>query len=138
MRFTLDRSMVEKLRGIAAAKPYSDDVTERELAVMISLGLGPAIYLAFDGRIIDDRRYWDNGPVAEADPRGSYASLVMAAERFDMPELLDLLPKASSGSVSCTRCAGTRWFRIGLEAHTKLPGRIICPDCSGLGWVALD
>jgi hypothetical protein len=136
MRFLLNSSTVAKLEAIATVAPYSDDVIEPEHAVMISAGLGPAIYLTLDGRVIEDRRSWDDGPMAEAEPPLCYAALVVAAERFTIPELLELLPKAPSGSARCIRCDGTRWFSVGIDSRTQQPGRIVCPECSGLGWVA--
>ncbi len=51
------------------------------------------------------------------------SALVEGARRY--PELGALLPTRSASAVTC-KCTGHPAFG---------PGKVICPDCCGLGWV---
>jgi hypothetical protein len=51
------------------------------------------------------------------------SALVAGARRY--PELQELLPQRWPGAVDC-RCVGIPLFA---------PGKVLCPECCGLGWV---
>jgi hypothetical protein len=82
--------------------------------------------LRSDGEMV---RWYTDGPdvysgVRPVESRYDWLSaLVDGAWRY--PQLQVLIPKREAGTADC-RCVGHPEFG---------PGRIICPECCGLGWV---
>jgi hypothetical protein len=125
MRFDLPPSVVDRLRARRAASPLVD-ATEREHdAFLVLLGTGASLYVTADGRILVDCSGWDSTPIREATDEEAFATLVVAADRTGIRELVELLPHRPENGVTCTRCGGTR--------HEPSAG--VCLACSGLGWL---
>ena len=137
MRFTLDDTLLAKLRSAQARRKGRDEIAEREEGFLLDSGLGPVAYLTADGRVLLDLSGWDD----DADPRGreatedeAIAALVVGAKKTGVAELLTLLPTRPAQAQTCSRCSGDRWIEFGTEGRTGKPGRMVCWDCSGRGW----
>ncbi len=128
MRFSLDENVVRKLREAQARLGWHDEVTRRERAFLVSSGLGPVLYLTEDGRVLSDASDWDGPPLGQGGDDEAVATIVLAAERFDIPELLEVLPRAPALASPCDLCGGARWL--------QLPPRVVCYRCAGRGWRA--
>ena len=132
-RVTLSERTIESLRLIQAEQMahYDDPVLRDHDAVVATYGLGPAMYLCLDGRVlILDHDEDDPSPVETEDENDLRSISVMMAKRHNMTDLLttDLFPPKPSGASNCQLCGGDRWIRNG----------IVCPVCRALGWVAAD
>jgi hypothetical protein len=137
MRFHLDETILARLRSVQAHRGGHDELAEREDAFLLDRGLGPAIYLTADGRVLLDLTGWDDAadpPVREATDDEAISSLVVGSKKTGVTELLELLPPRPAHARSCSRCNGERWMELGTKAGTSEPGRVVCWDCSGRGW----
>lgn len=126
MRFFFNQSLLGKLREAQTRLGWGDEVTRRERAFLVSSGLGPVLYLTEDGRVLSDASDFDGPPLGEASDDEAVSTLVLAAKRFEIPELLELSPKAPAGASVCATCVGRRWV--------DQPTRMICYRCAGRGW----
>src|SRR5262245_12100215 len=109
MRFTLPQAIIDALRAVQAQRGYTDDVIEAEDAFRLDPGLGPAGYLAEDGRVLVDFRDWDGGPVREATSEEAVMALVVGARKTGVTELLTLLPAPPPGAQTCPTCQGSHY-----------------------------
>ena len=115
---------------------YTDFVTNTENAILITGSFSGALYLTVDGRVIAyDIVYGDDDqvPYETTDIFEQQLALLIAADRFDVPELLDLLPSKPAATADCPLCAGTRWFRV--KDANGTPTKLVCTQCRGLGWL---
>jgi hypothetical protein len=71
--------------------------------------------------------YDDLPPVADRSSRGRIMALVLGMRT--QPLLGELLPSRTESAETCRACAGVGFIPIG-------PGRVICHDCCGLGWIS--
>jgi hypothetical protein len=134
MRFEIPPDLVAKLRTLQSEESVNDPILKSEDAVVLSYGLGPALYLTFDGRIIV-HPYMDDLPPYEAtDPNEAHCSIVVGANTRHLPELLALLPPRPPDAIDCARCTATGWMNFGLDIKGK-PIKIVCAGCNGLGWL---
>ena len=104
---------------------------------MLYAGLGPALYLTSDGRVLVDN-YIDDEELREADDAEALSAIVVGAKTTGVRELLDLLPDRTRAAVDCKRCDATGWWLVpgSTDVVTGEPGTMVCPDCHGLGWCA--
>jgi hypothetical protein len=126
-RFHVPEGLVERLRehwGRAL-----DDIEREHDAVILDGGLGPALYLTREGRILLDGTGWDELGVREASRAESFMALIVGARKTKLPELLDLLPSRPSSAHDCHDCAGTGRLSLG-DDH-----RFVCGTCGGVGWL---
>ncbi len=142
MRFSIPQELVPKLRELQAKSRqfYTDKIVESEDAVVMTLGLGDAMYLALDGRVIVDEWNYpdeDTPPREAKDAKEMFTAIVIGAKRFNAPELLSLLPSRLETAVDCAACECRGWIRFGLDVHGK-PIELVCPDCGGVGWIDSD
>lgn len=132
MRFAIPPELLRKLRDRFATRQRRD-IELNEDAFLLFPGMGPALYLTSDGRVLKDRRDWDESlPIEEGSDDDAVAALVIGAEDLDLPELLELIPAPLPSAQSCTRCGGSRWFTF--KDHFGKTARVICPDCAGRGY----
>jgi hypothetical protein len=134
VRFELPAPLLAALRARQATLTDQPDEQVRRYgeAFLLYPGLGPEIYLLADGRVILDERAFFGTEVHEASVDEAVAAIVVGAEQTGIAGLLELIPSAPSDAVRCRRCAGSRWWRIGLDEIAK----VICPGCLGRGWTA--
>ena len=134
MRFSIPPDLLRKLRERTASRT-KNDVELAEDAFLLHPGMGPALYLTFDGRILKDSRDWDeSAAIEEGTEDDAVAALVIGAENMNLRELIDLLPKKSPNTQTCVRCSGSRWFAF--KDYFGRPARIICPECRGRGYTS--
>ena len=110
---------------------YPDEVMLGNDAVIMTLGLGDAMYLTFDGRVIVWNYMDEQRPREATILREVATALVIGSRMLATPELLDLLPARPAGARTCARCAGSRWSDLAV-GDAQLG--IVCPECEGLGW----
>jgi hypothetical protein len=136
-------ALAAKLRNIRAeqlSQYINDEVLRSTEAIYIGAMWSPAAYLTLDGRVI----YWDSEgfgtgpekPKETSDLKEIASVLVLASETFALPELLDLIPAMPDGSCKCEQCDGSRICAWNESAPGTGSGRLLCPTCSGLGWVS--
>lgn len=106
-----------------------DDVERAYDAFLLDPGMGPALYITADGRILEDGRCWDGAPPHEVlDEDTICAALTIGAHKTGISALIELLPTAPSNAVDCPCCEGTRWSEVfGSD-------KMICVLCRGRGW----
>lgn len=140
MRFPIPPELVPKLRELQAQSRefYIDKIAESEDAVVMTLGLGDAMYLALDGRVIVDEFSLSDEeakPPREAkDAKEMFTAIVVGAKRRNAPELRSLLPSRPETAVDCAACECRGWRQFGLDVYGK-PVEIVCWECGGVGWL---
>lgn len=103
----------------------SDPAIRSHNAVYVSGSMDARYYLTLDGQVL---REDDEQPLAVAtEPFYIYGTLIIAARRFDLPELRTLVPARPADGVVCHHCAGTSYLR---------QDRLLCPTCEAKGWIA--
>ncbi|MBA4188016.1 MAG: hypothetical protein C0467_08355 [Planctomycetaceae bacterium] len=137
MLLPITEPILERLRAIRVTQlqhPYADEVLTQQEVIVLTLGLGPAIYLRFDGRVLI-WHYMDDEPLRETDDVGDIAAgIVIGARNSGFDGLLSLLPQMPSNGTVCDTCCGTHWWSFPRQTNNKKPGEIVCPTCRGLGW----
>jgi hypothetical protein len=140
MRFSIPQELIPKLRELQAQSSqfFTDKIAESEDAVVMTLGLGDAMYLALDGRVIIDEFSWEpeeQKPPREAkDAKEMFTAIVVGAKKRNAPELLSLLPSRSESAVDCAACDCRGWKRLGTRADGN-PNEMVCWECGGVGWI---
>ena len=141
MRFSIPTELIPKLRELQeqTRQYYIDKIAESEDAVVMTGGMGAAMYLTFDGRVIvhDDDLEEETFPREAKDAKEMFTAIIISAKRRNAPELLSLLPSRPNTAVDCVACESHGWQRFGLDVHGK-PVEIICWDCGGVGWIDKD
>jgi hypothetical protein len=131
MRFSITQELVTRLRELQAEsnRYYTDKIAESEDAVIMTLGMGGAMYLALDGRVIIHEEDLDTEtePREAEGPKEMYAAVVIGAKRRGAPELLSLLPSRPETAFDCEACKNRGWQRLGSA-------EVICWNCGGIGW----
>lgn len=130
MRFTISTQLLHALRSLHDRGWRADDVTAGHDAFLLDPGLGPAVYLTADGRILIDERAWSDGPLREATEDEAIVALVVGAHKTGIEGLIDLIPPPPEGSQACSRCDSHRWLAAETDAFA-----LVCPDCRGTGWL---
>jgi len=131
MRFVLPPSLLDELRARRASRPL-DGVERAHDAFCLDPGLGPAFFLTSDGRVLVDGTCWDDTPLREASEAEAFASIVVGARKTGVVALLDLLPRPPEGAPPCARCQGSRY-----TPPVGYLGSFVCPQCHGVGWIAV-
>lgn len=112
-----------------ATEPYQQweaPVVARFAALPLIRHWFETLGLRADGELV---RWHTDGPdpydgIRPVDDRVAWLPALVEGARW-YPELRSLLPPREPGSVDC-RCAGIPLFSS---------GKVICPECGGLGWV---
>jgi hypothetical protein len=127
MPFDVPNSLFQRLRD-HWGRPL--DAIEREYdAVILDGGLGTALYLTRDGRVIVDGSGWDDLGVREGTRAESLIALIVGARKTGEAGLLELLPARSPDARDCQYCNSTGWIETGDER------RFVCITCGGVGWL---
>jgi hypothetical protein len=134
-RFQIPEDLIAKLRDLRARQRDWRELIDAEDVVHLYYGLGPALFLTFDGRVLVDNFDWDEtGAYEVTDPKEAWSAIVVAASVWGFPELLWLLPPQPPNTIHCVQCNGTGWTSW-VDSEGKA-GRVVCWDrCGGLGWV---
>ncbi len=109
--------------------------------VVITLGMGPAVYLNLDGRMIKWNYEDGESPYEVSDPHDIAAGVFLAVKYWSMPELLALLPIRPRDGQECPQCGSERWIRYvegrwgRLSEGPEDAVKCVCITCLGLGWV---
>lgn len=144
LRDRLRELRAEQLRwpktGILTLVPELDEYFLRHELVTITLGMGPAMYLSLDGRVIIWNYDDGESPCEANDPHDIAAGVALAVERWSMPELLPLLPTRPADGHECPTCGGERWLRHSAGRWVRFSEgpanavQAVCRICCGLGW----
>lgn len=134
MRFSLSPELLDALRQHrqerAAGRTWRVDVEEDYDAFCLDPGLGAALYITSDGRVLEDGRGWGDAHVCEASDNRAIVALVSGAKKTGITALLDLIPPPPPGATTCPRCNGTRYFVVHPYDHIIL----LCETCYGRCW----
>src|SRR5262245_14100996 len=135
-RFLIPEDIIPVLRGLRARQQPWRDLIEAEDVVHLYYGLGPAMFLTFDGRVLVDRWDWDDrGAYEVTDPKEAWVAVVLGADDFDVPDLLRLLPPRRPDAIDCPVCGGAGWV-FATTQDGREAGIVCWERCGGLGWVA--
>lgn len=138
LRFTIPDELIPKLRQLQAQtrEYYIDEIAESEDAVVMISGMGRAMYLTIDGRVIidDDPSFFKDEPPPPSpreatDVKDLFAAVIIGAKIRKSPELLSLLPPRPKEAVNCKNCESGGWQKFGKDIE------IICQNCGGIGWI---
>jgi hypothetical protein len=134
-RFRIPDDMIPTLRSLRARQKDWRELIDSEDVVHLYYGLGPALFLTFDGRILVDCWDWDDSGAYEvSDPKEAWSAVVIGANVFDFPDLLKLLPVRPPTAVDCPTCGGMGWWFWPTSDGRR--GSFVCREvCGGLGWV---
>lgn len=133
-RFHIPQDLVPNLRSLRARQQDWNEIIDAEDVVHLYYGLGPSLFLAFDGRVLVDPSAWNETDAYEVtDPKEAWCAIVLGADIWKLSALLQLLPTRPLNARDCSECQGTGWVSW-VDAVGK-KGRILCWDrCGGLGW----
>lgn len=137
-QFAIPDELIPKLRALQEqSKQYiTDKVAESEDVVVMTLGMGAAMYLRLDGRVI----VWDDNLEEETEPREAkdvkemFTAIIIGAKKRNAPELLSLLPSRPKEASNCLDCGSSGWIQLGTDVHGESI-KIICWHCGGIGWI---
>jgi hypothetical protein len=135
MRFEVPANVIDALRARRAQRRWHDGVEDQHDAFVLDPGMGPALYLTTDGRVLVDGSAWDDSPVREATDDEAVAALVVGAKKTGIAALIDLLPSPPTEARDCATCGGARWSRLPVDSTDGQPIVQVCSECSGRGWV---
>jgi hypothetical protein len=85
------RAQLAQVRRDQLQHPHPDEFLVREEVVVLTSGLGPEIYLRFDGMVII-WHYMNDEERRPADLQETAEGIVIGARSLNLPELVDLLP----------------------------------------------
>jgi hypothetical protein len=129
----IPQSLLPTLERLQKESAYKDEVLESQDAIVMTLGLGPAMYLTLDGRVII-HEYMDGARPREASSKQeAFAAIVIGAKARKEPELLSILPTKTEDARDCNGCEGRGWKRFGGATEGE-PVEVICWECGGVGW----
>jgi hypothetical protein len=134
-RFTIPNELIPRLRELQeeSKQHLVDKIAESEDAVIMSLGMGAAMYLTLDGRvIIDEDDNFLEAPMQPYEARNEkeiFTAVIIGAKTRKAPELLSLLPERPTETSDCAECKSRGWKQFGEAVE------IICIKCGGIGWV---
>jgi hypothetical protein len=137
-RFRIPADLIPKLRSLRARQHAWRELIEAEDVVHLYYGLGPALFLTFDGRVLRDNWDWDGrGAYEVSDPKEAWTAVVLGAHGFAFPELLLLLPQRPPNAVDCPVCGGAgALFGPPTADGKKSEHWLVCSDrCGGVGWI---
>jgi hypothetical protein len=132
-RWELSPSLIAQLEAAAARRNHTNEIIEQENAFLLDPGMGPAMYLTRDGRVLIDSRGWDDSGIHEADEGEAVAAFVVGARKTGVTALLELLPDRPSDALDCETCNGRRSVSLGADISTGRRGEILCFACGGHG-----
>lgn len=131
--FEIPKDLIPILRELQDQE-QSYGILRSESEVTMYGGLGDAMYLTLDGRIVILDWMDDEAPPREAATLSEAAlAITVGAKTRKCPELLTLLPARPPQAFDCAECHKIGWINLGTETLT-----FVCEKCGGLGWVTND
>ncbi len=128
LRFRIPDEIIPTLRDRKKRQGAWRDLINQEDVVLLYHGLGPAVFLTMDGRVIVDRSVdypvADAYEVEEASPEIAWGCIRLAAKQFDCRELRRLFPQDPPGSFPCPTCQG--YGLLKLPFKNKPDGEFLC------------
>jgi hypothetical protein len=132
MRLDVDGTLFDLIAaGQGPNAPKEGELEEP--AVWLQTDFSTSFYLTRGGRILVTDAFEPDVRAREATEGETWSALILGARRF--PQLLDLLPSRPADALDCGKCQGTRWWTMPARDLNGKEIRIICPDCSGKGWI---
>jgi hypothetical protein len=132
-RFSIPVDLVPLLRDLQASQqPYGIDEIDREDVVRLYDGLGLAMFLAFDGRMIVHSECDGTGVYEVSDLKEACIGLALGAAGLRAPELRSLLPERPVGATDYPDCKGTGWYAF--PQCDGRQGKVVCWTCGAMGW----
>ena len=125
-RFDIPTSLFPVLRDLQVRDAEMGYVSDLGDVVVLYLGLGPAAFLALDGRVIAMEAEDPSELYEVIGEREACFAIVEGAQTRGVPELCRLLPSRPLQASDCPTCKG--------EGHRWSPDRA-CYVCGGLGWL---
>ena len=122
----LSTFVLSRMSDAARAGPRAEAWVNESGGMILYGSIGVEAVLRPDGSVwlyeleeLDQEGTW-----RQATDNERMGALVIGARRI--PEIRRLIPARPTSSPDCSRCAGTG----------NLIANVICPECSGLGWVS--
>jgi hypothetical protein len=135
-RFHIPYDIIPRLRQLQSRQKWWSDAVDLEDVVHLYYGLGPAMFLSFDGRVItDDSENFIGagaGVYEVTDPKEAWVGVAIGADVWGVSELLRLLPERRYGASDCPMCKGSGWI---WPTEKRPRGNVVCWDCGTLGWL---
>jgi len=104
-------------------------------AVWLGTSLDATFYFLGDGRVIITSSLDVETPLRIATEEEALQAIVAGSKTLVEAKLLDALPARPPAARDCSRCGGTRWWKMSGTWTPSAP-LLVCPDCSGRGWAA--
>ncbi len=81
-RYHIPQHLIPKLRALRARQQDWGEPIDSEDVVHLYYGMGPAGFLALDGRVLVDPYDWDeeDSPVRSDDPKEAWSAIVVGAK----------------------------------------------------------
>jgi len=125
------------LEGVSVTDWLKLFIVEARGALGVASGTGLPLCgsIGFDAALLSDGSVvWHEYDIAGEDPdvwriatrAERISAIILATKR--MPQLSVLLPTRGTEDKDCTECGSSGYV---------LEGRILCPTCGGIGWVAV-
>jgi hypothetical protein len=133
MRFLITPELTSKLipiRKTQLSRARWDEILAKHDAVVLSYGLGPALYLTMDGQIIVHAYLDEKEPYVSEDDNERCEAICIGAITLKLPALCELLPNSA---IDCRLCHGSGLLKLGVDSKGN-PGELVCWHCHGLGW----
>lgn len=132
-RLRIPDDLVPQLRELQSTQELWSELVDSEDVVHLYYGLGPALFLAFDGRIIVDDYCDETGTYEVTDPKEAWKAVAIGASVRSIPELRRLLPERPADASDCPQCKGSGWM---WPTEKEPQGSVVCSACGALGWLA--
>ena len=130
MQRPVTHEIFERLIGYRNETRTQDELTEFEQSgdnVFLIHDFTASYWFSKDGKVYVQS--FDEEQPTQANESETIAVLVLAAQRTNICQLLELLPPPPQGSKPCPACNGERWSIIPGRQHPT-----VCFVCSGRGW----
>jgi hypothetical protein len=131
----ISESLFDQLLTRQAPDVVPPEVATLGEALWLHSDMGPSSYLLRDGRVFVIDAFEPDAPPRLADENEIISVFLCAAENLSCPEILKAIPTRPPGASDCSQCRGARWWQLPGQWSGRGQGAIVCPRCSGRGWI---